>query len=469
MRTPTRKTTGGTKSKPASDTRSSTQKQHATTARRSGTAESNPSGRYDVAVVGLGYVGLPLCVAFARKGMRVLGFDVDAAKVERLNGGASYIRHIGKKDVRAVLDAGGRATASPADLSGADAILICVPTPLTKNREPDMRFVRATGEMLAGVVRKGQLVVLESTTYPGTTREVLLPALEASGLKAGRDFNLAYSPEREDPGSAGHSAPEIPKVVGGLTRRCLERAERLYQAVVPRTVPVSSLEAAEATKLMENIFRCVNIALVNELKLVFDRMGIDIWEVVNAAKSKPFGFMPCYPGPGRGGHCIPIDPFYLTWKAREFDCSTRFIELAGVVNVAMPEYVVERTADALNDMGKCLKGSRVLLLGMAYKKGVDDIRESPSLKLMELFEKAGARVDYHDPFVPKLHKMRRYDYRKQSVPLDAKGLAKYAAVVIATDHDEVDYRLVGERAKLVVDTRNAMARVGRCRAVVRKA
>ncbi len=428
-----------------------------------------PAFTYDVAIVGLGYVGLPLGVGFARAGLSVLGYDMDAKKIEAVNAGKSYISHIADADLQIILDKKGRATINPQDLSQAAAILICVPTPLTRHREPDMRFIENTAAMLAGVVRKGQLVILESTTYPGTTRELLLPKLEAGGLKAGHDFHLAYSPEREDPGSAGHSAPNIPKVVGGFTPSCLAAARKLYDRIVPATVPVSSLETAEATKLMENIFRCVNIALVNELKQVFQRMNIDVWEVVEAAKSKPFGFMPFYPGPGLGGHCIPIDPFYLTWKAREFDCSTRFIELAGEVNIAMPEYVVKRAAEELNAAEKSLRGSRILILGMAYKKDVDDIRESPSLKLLELFQKSGAEVAYHDPFVPALKKIRRYDFALKSTPLSPQSLTGFDLVVVATDHSRVDYRLVGENARLILDTRNAMAKFLPCRAKVAKA
>ncbi len=429
----------------------------------------SPDFEYDVAIVGLGYVGLPLGVGFARAGLSVLGYDMDAKKVEAVNAGKSYISHIADADLGIILDKKGRATLEPQDLRQAAAVLICVPTPLTRHREPDMHFIENTAAMLAGVIRPGQLVILESTTYPGTTRELLLPKLESGGLKAGRDFHLAYSPEREDPGSAGHSAPSIPKVVGGLTPACLAAARRLYDRIVPATVPVSSLETAEATKLMENIFRCVNIALVNELKQVFQRMDIDVWEVVEAAKSKPFGFMPFYPGPGLGGHCIPIDPFYLTWKAREFDCSTRFIELAGEVNIAMPEYVVGRAAEELNAREKSLRGSRVLILGMAYKKDVDDIRESPSLKLLELFRKNGAEVAYHDPFIPALKKMRRYDYALCSTPLSPQTLAGFDLVVIATDHSGVDYRAVGEHARLILDTRNAMAKFLPCKARVAKA
>ena len=422
-----------------------------------------------VGIVGLGYVGLPLAVAFARSGLPVLGFDLDEKKVRAVNAGRSYIKHIPAAEVKDLLRHGGRATSEAADLARADAILICVPTPLTKHRDPDMSYVESAAKMLGGVLRKGQLICLESTTYPGTTREVVLPLLEkGSGLKAGRDFHLAYSPEREDPGTTGHSANVIPKVVGGLTEKCLRRARALYDRVVPRTVPVTSLETAEATKLMENIFRCVNIALVNELKQVFARMGLDIWEVVEAASSKPFGYMPFYPGPGLGGHCIPIDPFYLAWKAREYESATRFIELAGEVNVAMPEYVVGRLAEELNNVKKSLRGSRVLLVGLAYKPNVDDMRESPSLRLWELLERLGARVEYHDPHIPVVpEEFGRGGARTKK--LSAAALKSYDAVLIATNHADVDYELLGRCSRLIVDTRNAMHGVKGVRAKVAKA
>ena len=423
-----------------------------------------------VGVLGLGYVGLPLCAAFSRAGLRVVGFDLDGEKVAAINAGRSYIKHIPDADVKRIARHGGCASSDPAALSRVDAILICVPTPLTKNRDPDMRYVENAADLLAGVLRKGQLVCLESTTYPGTTREVMLPRLEKSGLKAGRDFLLAYSPEREDPGTQGHSANEIPKVVGGLTPKCLRTARALYDQVVPSTVPMSSLEAAEATKLMENIFRCVNIALVNELKVVFSRMELDVWEIVEAAKTKPFGYMPFYPGPGLGGHCIPIDPFYLAWKAREHESATRFIELAGEVNVAMPEYVVGRTVEELNRDRKSLNGSRLLLVGLSYKKDVDDIRESPSLRLIELFQRHGATVAYHDPHIPAFSgDMEKGLAPMPSIPLTAKTLAGFDAVIISTNHSDVNYRLLGRCAKLIVDTRNAMANVKGIKARVAKA
>lgn len=421
--------------------------------------QSITAKRAVIGVVGLGYVGLPLAVAFAKAGCRVIGFDIDPAKVKAIAAGKSYIQYIADADIAAIAERGGKPTSSPALLKKADAIVICVPTPLTRHREPDMRFIKSTAEMLAKVVRKGQLIVLESTTYPGTTREILLPALSQGGLKAGKDFFLAYSPEREDPGSNGHSTRDIPKVVAGLTPACLKAASALYDLIVPRTVPVSSLETAEATKLMENIFRCVNIALVNELKQVFTRMGIDVWEVIEAAKTKPFGYMPFYPGPGLGGHCIPIDPFYLTWKAREFDCFSRFIELAGEVNTVMPEYVVERTAAALNEEKKSLCGSAILVMGLAYKKDVADTRESPSLRIFELLENAGAKVDYHDPLIPVIPRTRRYKFNKKSVPLTPSSLRKYDAILITTDHSDVDYAALGKGAGLIIDTRNIMSTV----------
>ena len=423
-----------------------------------------------VGVIGLGYVGLPLAIEFAKAGFPVLGFDTDAAKVRMVNAGQSYIKHIPAERVRELSGRKGcRASADADDLKKADCILICVPTPLTRQREPDMTYIISTTSTIAGRLRKGQLVVLESSTYPGTTREVVMPPLEQKGLKAGRDFFLAFSPEREDPGNPKYSTHSIPKVVGGLTSDCLKLAVALYSAIVPKVTEVSSPEAAEATKLLENIFRCVNIALVNELKIVFERMGIDVWEVIEAAKSKPFGYMPFYPGPGLGGHCIPIDPFYLTWKAREFEIPTRFIELAGDINTAMPEYVLERLSRALNEEGKSLQGSRVLLIGAAYKKDVDDMRESPSLRLIELLRERGASVDYHDPFIPVLPPTRKYQYKMKSVALSPKSLQETDAVLISTDHSSVDYGLIGEHARLVVDTRNAMARAGKVKARVVRA
>ncbi|HEY5208071.1 MAG TPA: nucleotide sugar dehydrogenase [Stellaceae bacterium] len=417
-----------------------------------------------IGVIGLGYVGLPLVSAIAQSGFRVIGFDVDQAKVDALNRGKSYIHHIPDSLV-AGLVLGGRfeAVADFAKLGTVDAILICVPTPLTKHREPDLSYVVGTTEAVAPHLRRGQLVVLESTTYPGTTRDVMRPILEAGGLISGRDFYLAYSPEREDPGNAEYNARKIPKVVGGDGPDALLLTTTLYDQFVAGTVPVSSPETAEAVKLTENIFRAVNIALVNELKLIFDSMGIDVWEVIDAAKTKPFGFMPFYPGPGLGGHCIPIDPFYLTWKARENDVSTRFIELAGEINTAMPHYVVERVAQALSErLTKSVRGANILILGVAYKKNVDDTRESPSFKVMELLEKRGATLSFHDPLVPEIPRLREHPEfgGRRSVALDRANLAQFDAALITTDHDQVDYRLLVEICPLVIDTRNACARAG---------
>lgn len=411
-----------------------------------------------VGVVGLGYVGLPLVKAFLKKGFAVIGFDIDRRKVEMLNQGKSYIKHITAAELRPFLSTKRfAATTEFARLTDVDAVLICVPTPLDDHRNPDLSFVLNTTETIARHLRKGQLVVLESTTYPGTTDEEMLPILERGGLKAGRDFFLAFSPERENPGDPVYTAENTPKVVGGLTKDCLALADTLYSQVVVKTVPVSSTRAAESTKLLENIFRCVNIALVNELKMIFDRMGIDVWEVIQAASSKPFGFMPFYPGPGLGGHCIPIDPFYLTWKAREVDYSTKFIELAGEINTAMPYYVINKTLEALAKKGKSFKGSKILVLGIAYKKDIDDQRESPALKIISLLQKKGAKVEYNDPYVPESSGHREYPGMSlKSVPLTAKRLRQADAVIIATDHTSYDYGWIVKNAKLVVDTRNAV-------------
>jgi UDP-N-acetyl-D-glucosamine dehydrogenase len=412
-----------------------------------------------IGVIGLGYVGLPLIEAFNDKGFDTLGCDIDPAKVKDLNNGRSPIKIIADSRVKAMV-ASGRfaATTDFARLKTCDAVIICVPTPLTRHREPDISYVVETGRTVARHLRKGQLVVLESTTYPGTTIEDLRPVLEASGLKSGRDFFLAYSPEREDPGNPTYGTRVIPKVVGGDGKSARELAMAMYGQVVVGTVPVSSTQTAEAVKLTENIFRAVNIALVNELKVIFTRMGIDIWEVIEAAKSKPFGYMPFYPGPGLGGHCIPIDPFYLTWKAREFGVATRFIELAGEVNHAMPEYVVGVLADALDRrFARGLNGARILLLGLAYKKNVDDIRESPAFRLIELLREREAKVDYYDPYVPVIPRTREHAALAgiRSVKWSPRGFARYDAVLICTDHDKVDYESVVRHARLVVDSRNA--------------
>ena len=416
------------------------------------------------AVVGLGYVGLPLSLQFARSGVSVLGLDVDAAKVDALRKGKSYIKHIPSEAVSEVVKAGTfSATSDFSRIREADALIICVPTPLNKNREPDISFIIDTGKSIAKHLRKGSLVVLESTTYPGTTDEDLREVLEAgSGLKAGRDFHLAFSPEREDPGNPESQVALIPKVVGGYTPACLEKAVALYSKAVKTVVPVSSCRAAEATKLLENTFRSVNIALVNELKIVYGAMGIDVWEVVNAARTKPFGFMPFYPGPGLGGHCIPIDPFYLTWKAREYGQHTRFIELAGEINTSMPAYVVRRVADALNERQKAIKGSSVLVLGLAYKPNVDDERESPSYVLMEMLKARGAKVAYYDPYVPMIKPTREHAHWSgtKSVAWNKETITAFDMVLIATNHACVNYEQLADWTECIVDTRNAMAKVG---------
>jgi UDP-N-acetyl-D-glucosamine dehydrogenase len=414
----------------------------------------------EIGIIGLGYVGLPLVLAFCRAGFRVTGFDVDPAKVKVLDEGGSYIKHIDPEQIRECGAAFGPTTDFSV-LARMDCIIACVPTPLNKNREPDMTFVFGTARTIAGHLRKGQLVVLESTTYPGTTDEDLKGILEGSGLKAGVDFFLAFSPEREDPNNKYFTTGSIPKVVGGYTKDCLEVAKALYDSIVERTVPVSSTRVAEATKLLENIYRAVNIALVNELKMLFDRMGIDIWEVIGAAETKPFGYQAFYPGPGLGGHCIPIDPFYLTWKAREFDFSTRFIELAGEINTSMPYYVTEKVGEVLNRAGKSFKGSKILVLGVAYKKDIDDRRESPALKIIQLISEEGAEVMYHDPHVPMFMGMRNYpDMAMKSVALTEEVLSTADLVLLVTDHSSYDYPFIEKYAKYIVDTRNAFGRKG---------
>ncbi|TMB01708.1 MAG: nucleotide sugar dehydrogenase [Deltaproteobacteria bacterium] len=419
------------------------------------------SRNYTVGVIGLGYVGLPLACGFGDAGFRVLGFDVDPAKVEQLNDGRSYIGYIPAEQVAGLVGSGRlRALSDFARLGDADAIIVCVPTPLTDHREPDLRYVERTADDIARTLRPGQLVCLVSTTYPGTTREVLLPRFAARGLQVGSDFFLAYAPEREDPGNTRYTFARIPKVVGGVTPACLELASTLYRQVVEQVVTVSSESVAEATKVLENIYRAVNIALVNELKVVFRRMGIDVWEVIEAARTKPFGFQAFSPGPGLGGHCIPIDPFYLTWKAREFGVTTRFIELAGEVNSAMPAYVVSCLADALNDRQKALKGSKVLVLGVAYKADVDDVRESPALEILSLLGAKGAEATYSDPHVPGLRPMRRHDLGLRSVPLTPESLRRYDAVVLVTDHSAFPYRAIHEEAQLIIDSRHAFHRLG---------
>ena len=427
-----------------------------------------------VGVIGLGYVGLPLALLFARRGLPTLGLDIDPAKVDTLRRGETYIRHIPAESIRA--EVGQKhlsATTDFSEIGSLDACIICVPTPLNEYREPDLSFIRQTAEAISAFMRPGQLIVLESTTYPGTTEELVLPILQQSGLRCPiqpydhasasleseeqtqSDFLLAFSPEREDPGNKEFQTQQIPKVIGGVNGPSARAAQSLYSEVFERTVVVGSSRVAEMAKLLENTYRCVNIALINELKLLCLRMGIDVWEVIEAAKTKPFGFTPFYPGPGLGGHCIPIDPFYLTWKAREYELPTRFIELAGEINASMPGHVVEALAEALNQRRQCLMDARVLVLGVAYKRDIDDLRESPSLRIIELLRERGACVDYNDPYFPRLPKMRRYDLGLASVPLTPETLAAYDAVLIVTDHSAYDYESIARHARLVVDTRNA--------------
>ncbi len=412
-----------------------------------------------IGVIGLGYVGLPIVMRFCDEKYSVIGFDIDPEKVNCLNRGKSYIKHIPSEKISALIDKDRPSFSATTDMSRlakADVIIICVPTPLTDKREPDLTYVEKTAEEIVRHLRPGQLISLESTTYPGTTDEVLLPRFQNGGLKAGRDFFLVFSPEREDPGRMDFTIKTTPKIVGGVTPRCTRIGAALYSKIVNRVVEVSTTRVAEMSKLLENIYRSVNIALVNELKMLCDRMGMDIWEVIEASKTKPFGFQAFYPGPGLGGHCIPIDPFYLTWKAREYDFSTRFIELSGEINSNMPYYVVHRVMEALNDMGRSLKGSNVLILGIAYKKDVDDLRESPSLELIRILKEKGAKVDYNDPFIPAavIHKT---GHRMRSTGLDAANIKKYDCVLISTNHSSYDYRWIAANSRLVVDTRNAMA------------
>lgn len=406
-------------------------------------------------IIGLGYVGLPLSLTFLRKGVRVTGFDLDASKIEKIDRGEVYVEHISSEEISGFVNLRQfDVTNDFSLLNEPDVLLICVPTPLTRNREPEMTYIKTTAESIAATLRPGQLIVLESTTYPGTTTEVLKPILEESGLMAGNDFALAFSPEREDPGNPNFSTSSIPKVVGGVDEMSLKIASAFYSLAIERVVPVSSTETAEMTKLLENIFRSVNIAMVNELKMLCLKMGIDIFEVIDAASSKPFGFMPFYPGPGLGGHCIPIDPFYLTSRAREYDIPTRFIELAGEINSSMPYFVVSRVMDALNEYDKALKGARVLVLGIAYKKDVDDDRESPSYKLMEILLSKGAFVSYNDPHVPVLRPGRKYDFGLSSVPLTIETLSQADCVLVATDHSAYDYEFILKNSNIIVDTRN---------------
>ncbi len=426
--------------------------------------------KYSIGIVGLGYVGLPLAREFYLGGANVIGFDVNSSAVKQINKGISPIKHIQNSLMKEMADSGRfAATDDMSGLSKPDAILIAVPTPLTENREPDMKYVEQTCQTIAKTLRKGQLIILESTTYPGTTRELMLPILEQSGLVAGKDFYLAYSPEREDPGNKQFRTSTIPKVVGGFDKKSLKMALEVYGYAIETLVPVTSCEVAEATKILENTYRCINIAMVNELKMLFDRMGIDVWEVIDAASTKPFGYQAFYPGPGLGGHCIPIDPFYLTWKARQYGLPTKFIELAGEINTDMPHYVVTRVMEALNDHRKSLKGSKVLVLGLAYKPDIDDVRESPSLELIELLKEKGAKVDYNDPYIPQTHKQRDYDLQMKSKTLTARMLKTYDLMLISTNHSDYDYQWLVDNSQLVVDTRNATAGLKRGRKKIVKA
>jgi UDP-N-acetyl-D-glucosamine dehydrogenase len=428
------------------------------------------SRKAKVCIIGLGYVGLPLAETFVTGNFPVLGFDIDPDKVSRLNSGKSYIGHLPDSRIAEMVKSGlFEATSDPARFEETDVVLICVPTPLTESREPDLSFIVKTGESLGKHLRPGMLVVLESTTYPGTTRDLLVPILERKGLRAGVDFFVAFSPEREDPGNLNFSTKTIPKVVGGLDELSGRLAVAVYQPVVKGVVPVANEQVAEACKILENTYRAVNIALVNELKIVFDAMGIDVWDVIAAAKTKPFGFQPFYPGPGLGGHCIPIDPFYLTWVARKYGQNTRLIELAGELNSVMPRYVVSKIAQALNDESKAVRGSRICILGVAYKKDIGDPRESPAFEILELLEHQGARLSYSDPHVPVSPRMRKYDFTLESQTLTPEYLAAQDCVVIVTDHTAFDYAFLGTHARLIVDTRNSMSAIAKPKARVVKA
>jgi len=406
-----------------------------------------------IGIIGMGYVGIPLGLEFEKAGFTIIGFDKDKKRVDDINNGKQVMKHISSNLMSEFIKSN-RATATTdfTKIQEADCLILCVPTPLDEHEQPDMSYVESATNEISKNISKGQLIVLESTTYPGTTREIVMPLLEKSNLKAGKDFFLAYSPEREDPGNKEFSVSKIPKVIGGYTNNCLQMACELYDTIVSETVKVSSMETAESTKLMENIFRAVNIAMVNELKLVFDRMGVNIWEVIDAAKTKPFGFMPFYPGPGMGGHCIPIDPFYLSWKAKEFNTEAKFIELAGEINRKMTENIAHRVGKALNDDKKSIRESKILIIGLAYKKDIDDIRESPAIKIMDLLKYKGAKIDYHDPFVNEFRNLR-------SIDLTTKNIQKYDSLIITTDHSKIDYEMIGKHASLVVDTRNIMSSV----------
>ena len=406
-----------------------------------------------IGIIGMGYVGIPLGLEFAGTGFSVTGFDKDSARVKEINSGKQVMKHIPAKSMKEfVKKNNGSSTTEFSEIRDMDCLIICVPTPLDEHEQPDMSYIESASKEIGKNLRKGQLIVLESTTYPGTTREIVKPILEKSKLEAGEDFFLAYSPEREDPGNKEFSVSAIPKVMGGLTDNCLRLTSNLYKNIVSETVEVSSLETAEATKLMENIFRAVNIAMVNELKLILSRMGINIWEVIDAAKTKPFGFMPFYPGPGMGGHCIPIDPFYLSWKAKEYNTEAKFIELAGVINRKMTEHIAHRIGRALNDDKKSIRGSKILIVGVAYKKDIDDIRESPALRIMDLLKHKGAKITYHDPNVKNVGPLKSLDLTQNTIN-------EQDAIVITTDHTNIDYKSLGKHAKLIVDTRNIMATV----------
>lgn len=421
-----------------------------------------------IGIIGLGYVGLPLALEFANKNFQTIGFDIDERKIPILMDGKSYIKHISEEKIaNAVKGKKFIATTDFSQLTKCDAIIICVPTPLDHHREPDLTFIENSGKIIAEYIHAGQFISLESSTYPGTTEEILQPLFEAKSLKVGEDFFLSFSPEREDPNNPDYSTSTIPKVVGGVTKACLEVACKLYDQVIVKTVPVSSPRAAEATKLLENIYRSINIALVNELKMVFDKMNIDVWEVIEAAKTKPFGFQAFYPGPGLGGHCIPIDPFYLTWKAREYDINTKFIELAGEINTYQPYYVTQKLIEALDSRGKTLNGSKILILGASYKKNIDDMRESPSLKLIEIIQHKNGVVDYSDPFVPKLPPTRNYKFEMESVDLKPEVIKDYDAILLSTDHDIFDYEMIANNAQLIIDTRNAFGKRGFTKNVVK--
>ncbi len=405
-----------------------------------------------IGIIGMGYVGIPLGLEFAKKKFSVLGFDKDQKRIDDINSGSQVMKHIKKEEMRLFIDNKGSATNDFTKVNSMDCLIICVPTPLDIHEQPNMSYVESASNLISKNMKKGQLIVLESTTYPGTTKELVKPILEKSGLKAGEDFFLAYSPEREDPGNKDFNVSKIPKVIGGFSEGCLKVTDLLYKNVVSETVKVSSMETAESTKLMENIFRAVNIAMVNEMKLVLSRMDVNIWEVIEAAKTKPFGFMPFYPGPGMGGHCIPIDPFYLAWKAKEYNTEAKFIELAGEINRKMTENIGHRIGKALNDDGKSIRNSQIMILGLAYKKDIDDVRESPALKLIDLLAFKGAKISYHDPYVREFND-------KKSMELSSKNIKLQDAIVITTDHTKVDYDLIGKHAKLVIDTRNVMAKI----------